>query len=590
MSCRKLMIALAVLWSAVAVAQTTTTTTTQTTTTTTQTTTPAPASAIEGGEPHYVHPETPEQRKTRLGTSEDPGPNPDPNKQFWRYGKSYHILKYDQRWTSKLDVPDGYVRPFAFVNVVNEIYQENERYVWVWREDEAPESEQQQQEAAANQIPEEQKNELTAIRPEFSELTPPPSPKVVRFVEASQGLPPSGNFRNSMAVADMNDDGCPDIIVPPERGGGTTPAIFLGDCKGNWTWWSAPKWPHGLDYGSVVAADFNKDGHMDLAVSVHLTGVYVFLGDGKGNFTEVNPGLPRDFATRRLIVSDVDRDGWPDIVAISEGPTAMGRPAEPYGRIRAFLNRNKGTAFEGVNIADPSARFGGDWLATGDFNGDKYPDFAGASIFFSSTANVWMSAGPKKWTMLPDGKGSIIPPLSYYGANAAGKFAHGKRDDLVMSYVRYWPTDVDPNVVPAPPSSPITGIDILSFNGKEPKRTPIVRWASNRGVWGLAMGDFDGDGNLDILYTRWDPREAVLLLGDGKGGFTRAKLDGLTVEPRTNYDIKVADVNGDGRPDVLIMYESSGKGAFSQRDGSIHVFLNRGAVKIDPSQKTAVAK
>lgn len=577
MSCRTLMLAVAVLWSAVAAAQTTTTTTT---TTTTQTTAAAPQStAIEGGEPHYIHPETPEQRKARLGTAEDPGTNPDPAKHYWRYGKSYHIDKFDQRWASKIDVADGWVRPFAYVNEVKEIYQENDRWVWVWMEDPVPESEQQPPATPGNTMSDEQKALLKAIRPEFTELNPTPGTKVLRFAEASKGLPTSGNFRNSMAVADMNDDGCPDLITPPERAGGTQPEIFLGDCKGNWTWWQAPKWPHSLDYGSVVAADFNKDGHMDLAFAVHLNGVYVFLGDGKGNFTEVNTGLPRDFATRRLIVADVDRDGWPDIVAISEGPTAAGRPPEPYGRIRAFLNRNKGTAFEAVNVADPNARFGGDWLAVGDFNGDKYPDFAGASIFFSSTATVWTSAGLKKWTMLPDGSGALIPPLSYYGANAAGKFTHGKRDDLVVSYVRYWPTYVDPDVIPTPPTTPVTGVDLINFNGKEPKRTPLVRWGSNRGIWGLASGDFDGDGNLDIIYTRWDPREAVILLGDGKGGFTQAKIEGLTIEPRTNYDIKVADVNGDGLLDVIVMYESSGKGAFSQRDGSIHVFLNQGVAK-----------
>ena len=47
--------------------------------------------------------------------------------------------------------------------------------------------------------------------------------------------------------------------------------------------------------------------------------------------------------------------------------------------------------------------------------------------------------------------------------------------------------------------------------------------------------------------------------------------------PNTNYDITIADVNGDGKPDVIVMYESSGTTLLSAQNGSIQVFLNRGA-------------
>jgi hypothetical protein len=53
-------------------------------------------------------------------------------------------------------------------------------------------------------------------------------------------------------------------------------------------------------------------------------------------------------------------------------------------------------------------------------------------------------------------------------------------------------------------------------------------------------------------------------------------VSGLKLEPNTNYDIKVVDVNGDGRPDVILMYESAATTVLAPRDGSIEVFLNRG--------------
>jgi len=53
------------------------------------------------------------------------------------------------------------------------------------------------------------------------------------------------------------------------------------------------------------------------------------------------------------------------------------------------------------------------------------------------------------------------------------------------------------------------------------------------------------------------------------------------------YDLKVTDVNGDKRPDVIIMYESgastnaaeASRSGFAARNGSVHVFLNRGFAK-----------
>jgi hypothetical protein len=548
-------------------------------------TTPAPAppatttaataaSAIDGGDPSYLKAETPEQRKMRLGTPDDPGPNPDPGKHYWRFGRSYHIEKYDRRWENYEGVEMGFVRPYGFLNVSREVYQRNDKWVWVWMPDTRPEDVEASVPQPESKYNDAQTNYLQDLRPEFSELTPKASPKAIRFEESSEGLPNSGSWRNSLAVADMNNDGCADIIAPPERKGGLVAAIFLGDCKGHWKFWSAVKWPRGVDYGSVVAADFNKDGHMDVAFGVHLRGIFVMLGDGKGNFTEVSQGLPRDFGTRRIVAADIDRDGYPDLVAISEGPSAASVMSEKkQGKIRVYYNRKKGTAWEEADVAGADKRTAGDWLTIANLTGDSHPDMIAATIYQNSNDVVYVSDGPKKWKPVNDAY--LVPYLSYYSANAAGKFSSKKYDDALVAYNRAWPSDA-PSQIPDPPSKNIVGIDRISLVGTKPKRTPIVRWAGMSGIAGLAVGDFDGDGNLDLIYTRFGPREAVILLGDGKGGFTRAQITGLTLEPNANYDVKVADVNGDGKPDVIVMYESSGAGALSVANGSIHVFLNRG--------------
>ncbi|MGH9422534.1 MAG: FG-GAP repeat domain-containing protein, partial [Thermoanaerobaculia bacterium] len=285
----------------------------------------------DGGVPGWIKPETPEHRRDRLGTHTDPGPNPDPNTHFWRFGHSYHIEKFERKFAA-YDREEGTVRPMAMVNFAYEIYQQNDKYVWCWFADPDP------QEAAAQPAPappsrfsDSDIKYLSDIRPGYLPLDPAKSDRTIRFAESSDGLPQTGSFRNSMAIADMNEDGFLDLVLPPQRGSSEgLPTIYLGDGKGHWKGWPATV-PHALDYGSVVVADFNKDGHMDMAFSVHLTGVYLYMGDGKGHFTEVYEGLPHDFPTRRLVVSDINQDGYPDLVAITEGPTVGQVPGHPHG-------------------------------------------------------------------------------------------------------------------------------------------------------------------------------------------------------------------------------------------------------------------
>ena len=549
-----------------------------------------PAAVPDGGVPQYIRAETPEQRRQRLGTPDDPGINPDPNAHYWRFGRSFHISRFDRALAVFNPQEPNMVRPRGAVNFTFEIYQQNEKYVWCWM----PDPEVPDVPPGATQAPEPvPASRYTAdviayfarVRPQFMPLMPADSTKTITFAESSEGLPTDGSWRNSLTVADMNEDGFLDLVTPPARKGDPVPHIFLGDGKGHWHEWAGVSWPHTLDYGGVAHGDFNKDGHVDLAFAVHLNGVSVFLGDGKGHFTESREGLPSDFPTRRVAVADIDGDGYPDIIASTEGPSAMeeGQTAT-HASLRAYINRKKGTAWEAVNVTPPDLYIGGDWLSIGDFNSDRQPDFLASSVYYGANQVAQLSAGPKKWKAF-QADGELLPANSYFLANTVGKFTR-KNDEAIIAYTRYWPTDLDSRIVATPALTEATCVDRLVFTKDGLQRTPIMRWGGHVGVHGIASGDFDGDGNLDVAVTReeFGQREVIILLGDGKGNFTKARVQGLPLQPNNIYDIKIADVNGDHRPDVILMYEALDirREDFSRmpvetQAGSIHVFLNRGA-------------
>ena len=534
----------------------------------------------EGGMPRYIKPETPEERQLRLSTQVDPGLDPDPEEIFNRFGKRYIIVKHEKRWVRPTERP-GFIKAPS-INSVEEIYQENNKYVWTWVEVVDPVEPPTEEEIRSSQyrpLSQEQIDFLEGLRGEFTALEPQKSDTKISFQQSSAGLPVDGSWRNSLAVADMNGDGHMDIVLPPERAGRVTPSIFVGDGKGGWKYWRTT-WPKRLNYGSVVAADFNKDKKTDLAFGIHLSGVAMYINEGDGKFREVE--RLADFPTRRILARDVDMDGWTDIVAISEGPVMRGKSPSPssYGNLRAYLNRSKGEKWEGTNLSAPGERISGDWLAAGNFNADKYPDFVGASAYMNAVETIYLSKEANKYAVVPGGN-DVVPFRSVYYATTAGRFSAKDRDDAIVASARRWVGNLDPKIVPSPPLPYVITVDRISFAGGQPKRTPIARWGGRDAVavYGMNHADFDGDGNLDLIYTRPDQRRFVLLLGDGKGGFREATVDGLELGSQRHYDLTVADVNADKRPDVVIMYEAESGTSFSRKNGKVDVFLNRGMVK-----------
>jgi hypothetical protein len=214
--------------------------------------------------------------------------------------------------------------------------------------------------------------------------------------------------------------------------------------------------------------------------------------------------VPRGLLRPRVPVApdratDVDRDGWTDVVAITEGPT--GRTGDPkakeYTALRGYLNRAKGTKWEGLNIANPKDNTSGDWLAVGNFNDDRFPDFVASTIYFNGTSTVHLSQGEaKKYDFFWDGKGFVIPFRSYYGALAAGRFSARR---IAMTRRRELPhlaAERRSEQIADPPLQRVVRSIVSSFSadGKQGTRTPIMRWEQGARC-PHRTADFDRDGH-----------------------------------------------------------------------------------------------
>jgi FG-GAP-like repeat/FG-GAP repeat len=290
----------------------------------------------------------------------------------------------------------------------------------------------------------------------------------------------------ALAAGDFNGDGNLDLAVVEYGGTGDSYlGIFLGDGHGNFR--NKATYELGIESLSVAVADFNGDGHLDLAVLNELGygkngksgSVMVFFGKGDGTFDKPViyelPNYPYSVAA-----GDLNGDHYPDLVVAEAGGGVAVLMNNGHGKFRHTGTYPAGTYPAGVTIADLTHRGTPDLvIASGQAvavllgNGDG--TFEKAVVYSTSelgTANVYA-------TVVADFNLDGIPDI-------ACVFGSGYPDHLgALFYGKGGGTFQSP----------------VPFQGEE-----------GGSGYSLATGDFNMDGAPDLAVSDFGNGGAAVLL------------------------------------------------------------------------------
>jgi hypothetical protein len=222
------------------------------------------------------------------------------------------------------------------------------------------------------------------------------------FTQASGSPITVGHGPSAVAIADVNRDGIPDLVVANETDG--TVSVLLG-VTGTGTFAAAASSPISLTAGlqptGIAIADVNAHGKLDLAVScANATGtnVVVLLGDGTGNFPTLESSLSVTGGANAIAAGDLSGDGIIDLVVACAAPSAV-----------SFHGNGDGTFHAGVTYALAGAPTS---VALGDVGGDGIPDI------------VCACGGNDTVVVLPGlGDGTFGAPVSYGGVSSPSAVA-----------------------------------------------------------------------------------------------------------------------------------------------------------------------